>query len=355
MRLTKVLLYGLCSSIIILASCKKDDDPTGDVILKNGMFALCEGLFQQNNSSLTWVNFNNGSSVKGFFQNKNERGLGDTGNDMRRYGGKIYIVVNVSSTIEVLNASTGFVQEQIQMIENGVSKQPRSIAFSGGKAYISCYDGFVDVLDTASLTIVNRIPVGSNPEGLEVSGDKLFVANSGGLNFPAVDSTVSIIDLNTEMELSRVVVGKNPGDVEVDSQGDVYVISRGDYTTIPSRMHRIDPVSMSVAENFTFDAGSISIMNDKFLISYSDFVTADQHIGLFNPGTEQMENISLIDLSAVQTVYDVSYHPSGDRIYVADAKNYTITGDIHVFDSNGSPITTYATGLNPSKMLFFEP
>ena len=248
MRLTKVLLYGLCSSIIILASCKKDDDPTGDVILKNGMFALCEGLFQQNNSSLTWVNFNNGSSVKGFFQNKNERGLGDTGNDMRRYGGKIYIVVNVSSTIEVLNASTGFVQEQIQMIENGVSKQPRSIAFSGGKAYISCYDGFVDVLDTASLTIVNRIPVGSNPEGLEVSGDKLFVANSGGLNFPAVDSTVSIIDLNTEMELSRVVVGKNPGDVEVDSQGDVYVISRGDYTTIPSRMHPGMPTGLSKSE-----------------------------------------------------------------------------------------------------------
>jgi YVTN family beta-propeller protein len=68
---------------------------------------------------------------------------------------------------------------------------------------------------------VQRIAVGQNPEGLAVSNGKLYVANSGGLNFPDVDSTVSVIDLTTHTELLKITVGKNPGGVCVDSEGDV--------------------------------------------------------------------------------------------------------------------------------------
>jgi hypothetical protein len=55
-----------------------------------------------------------------------------------------------------------------------------------------------------------------------------------------MDSTVSVIDLNAKSELTKIVVGKNPGSIVTDHQGDVYVISRGNYSTIPSRMKKID-------------------------------------------------------------------------------------------------------------------
>jgi YVTN family beta-propeller protein len=345
--------------LIIFAgfSCKKK--PTGPVVpspatLEHGILVLNEGLFNQNNAGLSWINTNDHSVGNTFFEDKTNRGLGDTGNDMKRYGGKIYIVVNVSSTVEVLSAATGSPVAQIAMVHNGVPKQPRAIAFHGPKAYVTCYDGFVDVIDTASLTVVQRVAVGSNPEGLAVSNGKLYVANSGGLNYPNVDSTVSVIDLATHQELTRITIGNNPGGVCVDSEGDVYAISRGNYTSVPSRMHRIDPVTDTKVESFSFDAGSMCVMNDRLLISYYDFSSGGSSIGLFDALAEQLIVANYIPTSGIATLYGVQYSPVTDKIYCCDANSFTNTGFVHLFTSGGVFERTYNVGLNPTKVLIYE-
>ncbi|WP_343747824.1 YncE family protein [Fluviicola sp.] len=348
--------YFLILLVLFAIGCKKKkaQEPDAPKTLQHGMLVLNEGLFQQNNSTLGWFDFDSNSYTSNFFEQKTNRSLGDTGNDMKKYGGKIYVIVNVSSTVEILDAATGNSISQISMISGGTPKQPRYIAFSGSKAYITCYDGFVDVLDTASLTITNRIPVGANPEGLAVSNGKLFVANSGGLNFPNVDSTVSVIDLGSLQEITRISVGKNPGAVQTDPSGEVYVITRGDYASIPSRMHRINPNTLSVVQSFNFDAGGISPFNNQFLISYHDFSSGDKRIALFDPGSETMINTAYVPTSGIQTLYGVSYSSVTNKIYCLDAKNYTVTGQVHVFSSTGTFETSYHVGLNPCKILIYE-
>ena len=71
------------------------------------MYILSEGLFNQNNSSLARYSFNQQKRTSNYFSANNQRGLGDTANDMAIYGNKIYIVVNVSSTVEVIDFTTG--------------------------------------------------------------------------------------------------------------------------------------------------------------------------------------------------------------------------------------------------------
>jgi len=342
---------------IALFSCKKKkttpENPAPEQ-LEQGILVLNEGLFNQNNSTLSWINTNDHSVSNSFFEDKTNRGLGDTGNDLKRYGGKIYIVVNVSSTVEILDATTGKSLQQISMINNNVPKQPRSIAFYGSKAYVSCYDGYVDVIDTTTLTITQRILVGSNPEGLAVSNGKLYVANSGGLNSPNVDSTVSVIDLTNNSELLKIVVGKNPGSVCVDNQGDVYVISRGNYSSIPSRMHKINPQTDTKETSFTFDAAGICPMNDHFLISYYNYSSGASSIGLFDTQTEQLVIANYINTTNITTLYGVHYSTSTNTIYCSDANSFTNTGSIHLFSAIGNFIRTYNVGLNPSKILVYE-
>lgn len=356
MHFTKLTYKILCIAVFatVFASCKKDKptDPAAPETLKNGMLVLNEGLFQLNNASLTWYDLSAGTANSEFFTQKAGRLLGDTGNDMQRYGGKIYIVVNVSSTIEVLDASTGNSIKQISMLSGTTSKQPRNIAFYGGKAFISCFDGYVDVLDTASLEITQRIPVGLNPESMTVSGQKLFVSNSGGLNAPQMDSTVSVIDAVNLSEIGRIEVGKNPGSIVTDHQGDVYVIARGNYSNIPSRMKKINVSTLSVENSFTFEASGISRMDNKLLISYSSSGTS--HVALFNAGTDVIENTSFIDLSNVQTLYNIIYRPSNQQIYILDAMGYTNTGYVRTFSASGNYITSYHVGLNPNSILFYE-
>lgn len=340
--------------VLLLASCKKEKpDPVPNTALTNGMLVLNEGLFQQNNSGVSWVSFSDGSVISDYFQVRTGRSLGDTGNDMQRYGGKIYIVVNVSSTVEVLDASTFESQKQILMQANGMAKQPRSIAFSNGRAYVSCYDGFVDVIDTTNLNVVQRIPVGLNPEGLAVSGNYLYVANSGGLNAPSMDSTVSVIDLSTHLETERVTVGLNPGRIIVDSEGDIYVIARGNYANIPSRLVRMDALDHSV-QTFGFDASGLAEMGQKFLVSYYDFNSGQSTVGLFSPLTESMENPNYLDLSQVNTLYGIQYRASNDHIYCLDAMNFTNSGYIREYSAAGTYLNSYHVGLNPSKILFYD-
>ena len=46
------------------------------------LYVLCEGLFNQNNSSLARFSFGNQQMVRDYFKAVNRRGLGDTANDM---------------------------------------------------------------------------------------------------------------------------------------------------------------------------------------------------------------------------------------------------------------------------------
>lgn len=343
--------------LLAFTGCKKEkpkdpiDTPS---VLKNGMIVLCEGLFQQNNAALSWVNFADGSSDDLFFTNKTGRLLGDTGNDLEQYGSKIYIVVNVSSTIEVLDKSTGNPIKQISMMNGVVAKQPRSIVFFGSNAFITCFDGYVDVLDTASLTITQRIPVGDNPEGLSISNDKLYVANSGGLNSPNVDSTVSVINLNTFQEIQKITVGKNPGVVVTDSEGDVYVIARGNYSTIPSRMVKINTQTDEVETTFSFDASGIERMGTNLLISYYDYSNSTSNVALFDAISETISNPSLIDDSQLTTLFGVEYRSSNNKIYCLDAMGFTNTGYVRIFSASGIYETSYHVGLNPNNILFYE-
>jgi hypothetical protein len=156
--------------ILTLTSCEKD--PTAPPangtrkVSSKGLVVLNEGLFNMNNATLTWYDFKNETAHTDWFEMENNRKLGDTGNDLGVYGGKIYIVVNVSSQVEVLDAHTGKSIRQIPLFDGTKPRQPRNIAFLQNKAFVCSFDGTVAVIDTVSLTIEKYIRVGRNPDGI---------------------------------------------------------------------------------------------------------------------------------------------------------------------------------------------
>ena len=148
------------------------------------MYILSEGLFNQNNSSLARYSFNRQRCTNNYFSANNQRGLGDTANDIAIYGNKIYVVVNVSSTVEVIDFPTGKSIRQISMLrDNGSSRQPRAIAFDKDKAYICSYDGTVARIDTTSRGDRRDCHSRKKCGSICVQNGKLYVSNSGGLDY----------------------------------------------------------------------------------------------------------------------------------------------------------------------------
>ncbi len=339
--------------LLILLSCKPEDPSEDHAELKNGLLVLNEGLFQQNNSSLSMINFETGTHSM-FFLQTNGQNLGDVGNDMKRHGGKIYIVMNNSNVVHVLDAENGHLIQSIPFMDGTVGRSPRSIAFDGAKAYVCSFDGSVARIDTSSLNIEAVTLVGRNPEALCVVGSKIYVSNSGGLDFPNYDSTVSVIDLTSFSEIKKINVGINPGKILADAQGDVYVIRRGDYGAVSPRLLKIDTNLDSVVYTLAgIDVLNMEYDNDQLFYSYQNPGGGTPVIGVYNTLSESVENSNWTDLSGMNTLYGMKIDPDRQKMYLMEAHNYSSTGDILVYDLNGNYETRFGVGYLPSNIVIY--
>lgn len=327
------------------------------------LYILCEGLFNRNNSSLALYDFSEPDSTKRlnpyFFKTVNKRRLGDTANDMQRYGSKIYIIVNVSSQIEVIDAETAVSIKRIPMFnENNVARQPRYVDFHEGKAYICSFDGTVARLDTTSLEIEAVVKVGRNPDGICITNNKIYVSNSGGLSFPNYDSTVSVVDIESFREIKKINVGLNPYKLHADSQEDVYVVTRGDYGGNNYAFHKIDSEIDEVVHTFYgLSVYNFEIHKDKAYMYNYDFNTGRNWIKVLDCITERIIDEQFIKDNSIviNTPYAICINPINDDVYVVDAQFYIFEGDVLCFDKNGNyKFRINEVGQNPNRIIFFE-
>ncbi len=360
----KKISSAILVTIVIFSSCKKVDGPkeVKPVLISAavGEYILSEGNFGGNNTILSYYANSNTTVVGDFFlqQNPANAGLGSLGNDAIIYGSKLYVVMNGSGNVTVLNASNAILIKKISFLINPTdpttNKQPRYAVGARGKVYVTAYDNTVSVIDTASLSIIKTITVGANPEGIAASNNYLYVANSGGFN-ATPDSTLSLIDLTSEIEIRKIKVGVNPYKVEINTAGNVFVSAYGNYNNIPA--------SISVI-NGTVNLTSVNLGNN---FSYSNIRIAGDIAYLYNnyggTGTAKVYNTStntvirnefITDATVVQTPYGINIDEQNGDVYIADAGNFTTAGKVICFNSNGVKKFSFSTapGVNPNKILF---
>lgn len=348
--------------LMMLSSCDDMQDierPELDEIIPEPtrLFILSEGLFNLNNSSLALYDLEKQKQTTDVFSSVNKRSLGDTANDMALYGSKLYIVVNVSSQIEVVDAKTAKSIAQIDMKdEKGIAREPRYITFHENKAYVCSFDGTVAKIDTTSLEIEALIEYGNNPDGICVANNKLYVSNSGGLSHPNYDNTVSVIDIASFKETKKITVGINPGIIHADSEGDVYVITRGDYDGNEYAFHKIDSKTDALVQSFTdIQASNFTIHRDTAYIYNYDFAGQTNWIKVFDCKTDEIIRENFItDETKIETPYGINVNPYNGDVYITDAKiNFTVWGDVFCFDRAGKlKFKINEIGLNPNTVVF---
>ncbi|MCD8261287.1 MAG: YncE family protein [Bacteroides sp.] len=221
------LILVLLCTFSLFTACEDDKkgiiDP--DELYKWGddfVLVVNQGVWNNNNSTLSVIDRNTGVVTEEAFLKVNKRQLGDTGNDMLVYGTKVYVAVNVSATIEVLNTKTLEVVGTIVDKNGQEPRQPRQLMAYNGNVYVTYFDGYVAKIDTTKLAVDNIVEVGSNPEGMAVAGGKLYVANSGGLLEYDYGNTLSVINLQNFQVEETLQVGINPDRLCADEKGDLF-------------------------------------------------------------------------------------------------------------------------------------
>jgi hypothetical protein len=355
----KILPFLFCLTTLFVSCTEEpDDEPTGqDTLIKStGIYVMNEGLYNGNNASITRFAFSDSSVAADLFLQQNGRGLGDTGSDLAIYGSKMYAIVNISSQVEVMDARTCMSLRQIPLFNDNLPRQPRKIAFYGSKAFVCNFDGTVAVIDTISLQIEKLITVGPNPDGITVAGGRIWVSNSGGLNFPDYNNTLSIIDPVSLIEQKQVTVGTNPFVMASDNYGDLYVIVRGNYGNVKSHLQVIDIASGNVKQTFNdFETINFSLAGDTAYVYNYDWGTGISSVMMLNVKTETMIRSSFItDGTVLQTVYGIAADPVSGLVYISDAGNFTGMGKVYAFNKSGKLKFSFEAGLNPAVFAFLH-
>lgn len=340
--------------LFLFYGCREPNQPDEiqrvDEYGANGIFVLNEGIMDHNNSTLTQYDFAANLLTEDIFLAMNNRGLGDTGNDLKLYGSKLYCVVNISSTIEVMDKNARSLK-QISL----AGKQPRHIDFYLNYAYVSCFDGSVLRIDTATLEVDVTAQAGLNPDGLCVANGKLYVANSGGLSSPNYDNSISVFSLPDLSLLTTIPVVINPTRVLADRYGDVYVMSNGNYNDIPATFQRINTQTDEVVQVFDFPVSNFAISDNLcYLYSYN-YSTQESAFKVLDVETETVLKEGFIaDGTSITTPYCIAVNPDNGDVYITDARNYTVSGTVYCFDADGNKRFSFNVGVNPSSIVFYQ-
>lgn len=371
--------------LALFAACREDEVvvpteydilpvtvPEGSDVV--GMYLLNEGNMGSNKCSLDYLDYVQGYYVRNLYAERNPhviKELGDVGNDIQVYGSKLYVVVNCSNKVEVLDAATGIRLGQVDI------PNCRYVRFYRGHAYVSSYVGPVQLnnpdavqgavykVDTLTLRTVAKCTVGYQPDELEVLGQYLYVANSGGYMAPNYDYTVSVIELEGFKQVEKIPVGINLHRIKADNDGKLWVTSRGDYNTIHSNLYVLEKKQgrneMEVTDTLDIPCSNFCISGDSLYYYSTEWNNYTQSntitYGIINTKTKKKVSDSFIQDGTEADItipYGIMIHPDTGDIFVTDAKNYVSSGVLHCYSKDGYKKWSVRTGDIPAHMCFIK-
>lgn len=343
----------LVLAIIAAVSCKPDtkENPKTFYTVSDGVFIGNEGPFSSGNATVDFYNSESKTIQTGIYVGSNGVPSGSILNSMAERDGRIYLVMNNSQIVQVVNKADF---KQVGTI-SGLQSPRHILPVSATKAYITDWvSNTVLAVDLASMAIKKTIVVGNGPERMLLSGNKLYVVNSGGFG---IDSTVSVINVLTDAIDTTLVVGHNPNSLQLDSSGDLWVLcggindwndpnnnTAGKMVKIKTSDNSLVMSSISFSSTMTHPA-NLTFLNGNFYFLGDGY---DASIMMWNSSQSTLPTSAFIS----GKFYKMEVNHQKNEIYASDALDYNSAGKIFRYNTSGTLIHEFTAGIIPGSFLF---
>lgn len=344
--LALTFIFGACSD-----DTPEEEQHEATFYEQPGVFVVNEGNQGYNlPGGLSFYNSVENRSVDDCFSLENGISVGDTPNSAYLYNGRLYVAVTESNLIWVINAADMKVEKSITFDEN--YSGPRYITSAGGALYATLFSGHVARIDAATNTVDKIVKVGPNPEGIAFAGNKLYVANSDGLNWMAgySDSSMSVITL-PEMTVSSFDAGINPRYVRSNGK-DVFVCCMGDYSPAnPPTLRKIDTGTLKVSD--ICQATCFDVTDSEIYAIYSNWDTApaDRKYSRYSTDGRYLGELTNDPVDYPTAVYA---NADGSRFVILSQRmssgyaDYSTAGYGRLYDKGSNTYTDFEAGFGPS-------
>ncbi len=317
------------------------------ILAQTNVFILCEGNMTQLNSSLWILNEDLNQITGPIHWDSIANPLGDVGQSMTIYNNKLYIIMNNSHTIEVVDLSDSI---HYEMTISVLGASPREMEVVEGIGYLTCWNlhGIL-VIDLDSGTLLDTLVLSDvgQPEDIVFSDGKLYTSIKQNSDWSA-GHQIFEISINTEPTITDTFeVIDGPGQMLIHD-GFLYVVSTyfdASYNSYIG-MSRIDLLTGEVTkkdygQTYIYDS-DITFYNDKIYFTYSTGI-----VPLSDSLT--IEESGLIgNLSGIYSM--ASYN---GYIYFG-LSDYIAPDDIIVLDSLGNQIGSFTVGACPGSFAFYS-
>ncbi len=334
------------ASLIILTSFNGcgDENIVNNLVttVTNGAYIVSEGT-SPSNSRLSFYSTTRDS----FYQNIYSGSLAYP-DGLELFNGDLYLVeqgptFGGNGKIYLLDSNGG-----LKISSNPFGSSPYSIALTNERAYVTNGPGSkVSVLELRNLTFVQDISVGAYPQEIISSSGKIFVCNMSAFGGNS-DSTVSVIDINTNSVVNTIVLRKDPSSIKsvVGVGGnDIYIGCQGGGGII----YKVNAETSSKIDSFSLPNGF-----DKDLCVYNGsvyFISAANNIDKLDLSARTVTTF-ITNPGSPSYFYGYNIDIINGKHYVLDAKNFTVDGSLYIYSSSGNLERTFTTGVGPRRVVF---
>jgi hypothetical protein len=249
-------------------------------------------------------------------------------------------VLNNSGKIEVIDRSN---LESDSPINGLIS--PREIEIvSPDKGYVSnLFTNNLQIVDITDGSISSTVDVHGWSEGLLAIGDRLFVSASNR-------AMVMVVDITTDALIDSIPVTPGPVNMELDSDGNIWLATNGNFGAVPAKLHKIDPVNNSVIG--TYDIPTPYSYTIKVVLNGDGDQVYLLNNGLYTMfiGDDSLDSDPLIDTNT--SYYGLGVDPVSGDIYLSNAGDFVSAGLVERFSSAGTAIDDFEVGIAPNGFQF---
>ncbi len=355
-------LWMIIAISIAFTACKKDEPDTPPTptpptpepeVAKynNGKFIVNEGSWGQGNASISFYWADGDSVTNNAFQKTNDRVLGDGAQSMTFGSGKVFIAVQGSGKIEVVDSLTF---ESVATIEDMLNC--RYMKVYNNKLYVTQWNGvengWLKIYNLDDYSLIKTIDVDVNPEKMLINNQKLYVVNYGN---GGSSDVISVINLDTDELVKNQTLGVyGLKDLVIDKNDKIWILCSGKEVYEGFDLVEETPAKL-VKFNSQFDAYmaefeigethpySLEINLEGDVLYFGAGFNLDG-IRTFNVADETFGAEKFIDINA----YGFDVNKTNGNIFVCVATSYTDPGMLYRFDPNGVELGSYTVGVIPN-------
>jgi len=311
-------------------------------------YILCEGNYGQANASLWSIDESFSNAQGPLIWDVSSNPLGDVGQSLTLYENTLYIVMNNSHKIRIVNLETSPTHEgDIDL--SGSSPRYFAIHNESGLGYVSSWSlGALLVIDLEAAAVIDTIQLNALPEEILIHGNNMYVSINMASDWSS-DNEVWHFDLQLPQPTVVNAYTVIDGPASMALHGDNLYVTSIYYndawesfsgsSIIDLNDHTVTTIDHGIYQNYSAD---IDIINDKAYRTYGNFIVPlNEDLSFDNAG-------SIGFLPGIYSFQAVNDH------FLVSTSDFVAPDEMLAYTQGGQFLGRINVGALPGDAIYYE-